>query len=577
VTRSVRGSIGCVAAILLAAAAASAQPVLQTPREEFELRQPKLEKEPPPELVLPPIPPPPRPAPEAAGERVRVEAFRFEGNTVFSDAELAQVVAPWTGREITSAELRAARDAVTRHYIDAGYVSSGAVLPDQQMQNGIVRIQVVEGRLARVDVDGARWHRPSYFESRLIAAAGTPVRVQDLERRLEVFQQDPTLTRIAARLEPSEQRGETELRLAVDEAFPLRLGIEWSNDVPPSLGNQAGQVNASLPGPLLVGDELSGDLRFAKGLIDTEGRYAVPLNHYDTQLEARVRWSDGKVVEYPFDNANATSDIFTAGFGLLQPVWRTEQDEVRLALLGEWRQSETDLDGVGIAFPGTGANSDGRSTLSVLRVGGEWVRRSRERVFALRQLVSVGVPMLGASHNPSGQPDWNFVSFLTQLRHAERFPRLLGVELVLRGDLQLSTEPLMPMEQIGVGGVDSVRGYRVNQLVRDQGAIGSVELRLPVYRDDERGHLIQLAPFFDAGYGWSAGPRELEGPSGAPDNKAAFGSDTLYGVGVGVRYRYRSWLGAELYWGDSLCNVNDPERHSLQDNGIYFRVGLNLP
>jgi hemolysin activation/secretion protein len=559
---------------------AFAQPVLQTPRERFELRQPKLGEEPPPELVLPPIPPPPGRAPEAAGERVRVEAFRFEGNTVFSDAELTAVVAPWTGREITSAELRAARDAVTRHYIDAGYVSSGAVLPDQQMQKGVVLVQVVEGRLARVDVEGARWHRPSYFESRLIAAAGTPVRVQDLERRLEVFQQDPSLTRIAARLEPSEQRGETALRLAVDEAFPLRLGLEWSNDVPPSLGDQAGRIDASLPGPLLLGDELSGDVRFAEGLVDTEGRYAVPLNHYDTELEARVRWSDGKVVEHPFEHEGFISDIFTAGVGVLQPVWRTEQDEVRVALLGEWRRSHTDIEevpGEGIAFPGTGANSNGLSTLSVLRLGGEWVRRSRERVFALRQLISVGVPVLGASHNPPGQPDWNFTSFLTQVRHAERFPHLLGLELVLRGDLQLATEPLMPMEQIGVGGVDSVRGYRVNQLVRDQAAVGSVELRLPVYRDDERGHLVQLAPFFDAGYGWSAGPRESEGQSGAPDNKAAFGSDTLYSVGVGVRYRYRSWLGAELYWGDSLCNVNNPVDDSLQDYGIYFRVGLNLP
>jgi hemolysin activation/secretion protein len=446
------------------------------------------------------------------------------------------------------------------------------VLPDQQMHDGVVLVQVVEGRLARVDVDGARWHRPSYFESRLLAAAGTPVRVQDLERRLEVFQQDPTLTRVAARLEPSEQRGETALRLAVDESFPLRLGLEWSNDVPPSLGDQSGRVDASLPGPLLVGDELSGDVRFAEGLVDAEGRYAVPLNRYDTQLEGRVRWSDGRIVEQPFDDADFTSDIFTAGVGLLQPLWRSQEDEVRAALIGEWRRSDTEQDDTGFPFPDTGANSSGRSTLSVLRLGGEWVRRARARVFAVRQLVSFGVPVLGASHNPSGQPDWNFVSFLTQLRHAERFPRLLGLELVVRGDLQLATEPLMPMEQIGVGGVDSVRGYRVNQLVRDDAAMGGVELRLPVFRDDERGHLVQLAPFFDAGHGWSASTRDKP-----QDSKTAFGPKTLLGVGIGVRYRYRSWLGAELYWGDSLSDVNDPVDDSLQDYGIYFRVGLNLP
>ena len=97
-TRPGRRAIACAAACLLglAAVSASAQPVLQTPREEFELRQPKLGEEPPPELVLPPIPPPPTRAPEGAGQRVLVNSFRFEGTTVFSDAELAAVVAPWT-------------------------------------------------------------------------------------------------------------------------------------------------------------------------------------------------------------------------------------------------------------------------------------------------------------------------------------------------------------------------------------------------------------------------------------------------------------------------------------------------
>lgn len=555
-----------LAAALLAAASASAQPVIQTPREEFELRQPRLGEEPPPELVLPPIPPPTPTAPPAPGELVYVRGFRFEGNTVFDDAELAAVTTPWSGREIASSELRAARDAVSRHYIDAGYVSSGAVLPDQELTDGVVLLRVVEGRLASVQVDGARWFRPSYFESRLQGAAGTPVRVQDLERRLEVFQQDDRLRRVSARLEPSEQRGESVLRLDVEEAFPLRLGLEWSNDVPPSLGEQAGRIDVELPGPLLVGDELSGDVRLSEGLVDAEGGYGVPINRFDTQLEARVRWSDGEVVEDPFDELDSKSEVFTAGVGVLQPLWRTESDEVRAALLGEWRRSQTDLSGDGFGFPGSGANDDGQTTLSVLRLGGEWVRRARTRVFAARQLVSFGVPVFGATNNRSGTPDWNFTAFLTQLRWAERFPRLLGVELVLRSDLQLATEPLVPMEQIGVGGISSVRGYRENQLVRDQAVTGSVEARVPVFRDDERGHIVQLAPFFDAGYGWSAADRDEK-----PDSKS------LLGIGIGLRYRYRSWIGAELYWGDSLSDVVQPPDTTLQDDGIYFRVGVDLP
>jgi hemolysin activation/secretion protein len=561
--------LAAASASALAATAASAQPVIQTPREEFELRQPRVGEEPAPELVLPPIPPPSPTGPPPAGARVFVRGFRFEGNTVFDDAQLAAVTAPWSGREIASSELRAARDAVTRHYIEAGYVSSGAVLPDQEMTDGVVLLRIVEGRLAAVQVDGARWFRPSYFQSRVQAAAGPPVRVQDLERRLEIFQQDDRLRRVSARLEPSEQRGESVLRLDVEEAFPLRLGLEWSNDVPPSLGEQAGRVDAALPGPLQVGDELSGDVRFAEGLVDAEGRYGVPLNRYDTEVEARVRYSDGEVVESPFEDDNVVSEVFTAGVGVLQPLWRTRTDEVRAALIGEWRRSQTDLFHEGISYPGSGANSSGQSTLAVLRIGGEWVHRARTRVFAVRQLVSTGLPILDASINPPGEPDRSFTSFLTQIRAAQRFERLYGVELLVRSDLQLATEPLMPMEQIGVGGVSSVRGYRENELVRDQAVTGSVEVRVPVFRDDERGHLVQLAPFFDAGYGWSASDRT--------NAKNDFPQKSLLGVGIGLRYRYRSWLAADLYWGDSLSDVRSPQDETLQDHGIYFKVGANFP
>ena len=61
-------------------------------------------------------------------------------------------------------------------------------------------------------------------------------------------------------------------------------------------------------------------------------------------------------------------------------------------------------------------------------------------------------------------------------------------------DRQLPT-----LEQFAVGGVDSVRGYQENQLVRDQGLTASLELRVPVLRKQERD-VLEAVPFFDVGY-----------------------------------------------------------------------------
>jgi hemolysin activation/secretion protein len=280
-----------------------------------------------------------------------------------------------------------------------------------------------------------------------------------------------------------------------------------------------------------------------------------------------LRWSDATVVEEPFDEADFETTALTAGIGVVQPVWRTPSTSVRLGLIGEWRRSESQVDGMGFGFPGTGADPEtGVTEISVLRTGGEWLHRTRSRVVVLRQLASVGLPVLGATENPSGIPDSQFASFLTQFRWAERFARLRDTELIFRTDLQLSTQPLVPLEQIAVGGMFSVRGYRENQIVRDQAAIGSLELRLLVWRSAERDHQVQLAPFCDVGRGWSSSNRDAKPPA-----------QTLVGPGVGIRYRFRRFLTAELYWAASPSSVPDPPETSLQDEGIHFRVQTSFP
>src|SRR5437773_1904967 len=85
------------------------------------------------------LPPPPAGQSESkkldSTARLFIRSFRFEGNTVFSNEELAKVTESFTNREVTSGELEDARRAVTLQYINHGYVNSGAVLPDQTPTN----------------------------------------------------------------------------------------------------------------------------------------------------------------------------------------------------------------------------------------------------------------------------------------------------------------------------------------------------------------------------------------------------------------------------------------------------------
>ena len=85
-----------------------------------------------PRLELPPVLPSPG-SREPSGVYVVLTGFRFRGNTVFGDDILSKVTLGWIGRPIDYEDLIDVADAVTRFYNNAGYVSSGAVIPDQSV------------------------------------------------------------------------------------------------------------------------------------------------------------------------------------------------------------------------------------------------------------------------------------------------------------------------------------------------------------------------------------------------------------------------------------------------------------
>ncbi|RQW77921.1 MAG: ShlB/FhaC/HecB family hemolysin secretion/activation protein, partial [Methylococcus sp.] len=152
------------------------------------------------------LPPPPigsaEPDRMPAEARLWVKSFRFEGNWVFSDAELAGVTRPFTGRELDAGELEEARRAVTLHYISRGYLSSGAVLPDQDPIDGVVVMKIVEGRLTEIHLEGNRWLSDRYLTGRLQRWSSPVLNLLELQDGLQQLRQNPNVDQINAELKP---------------------------------------------------------------------------------------------------------------------------------------------------------------------------------------------------------------------------------------------------------------------------------------------------------------------------------------------------------------------------------------
>jgi len=515
----------------------------------------------PPGGVLPALPPSETPDTEglAAGARVRINHIRIRGNTALAAEVLEQIARRYAGRELGLDEILALRDELTQAYVERGFATSGVVLPDQSLGEGVLELQAVEGRVSAIEVETDGRLRESYVRSRIEAALGPPVNVHDVESELRILQQDARIRALHAALVPTAQRGEAVLRVSVVEARPWHLRVRGNDYASPVIGTGRGELRAGWTNVTGFGDELWGEYMASSGLHDVRASWDAPLTHWDTRFGLHFRRTWSEVVEEPFDDLDIESRTETYGFGLEQPVYRTPETRAAAVVIGEWRRSRSFL--LGDQFSFVEGPENGRATLTALRAGGELDWRAPEAAVAARTLLSFGLPVLDATQNPPGVPDGNFIAWLLQLQWARRFPGWLDLQTIVRGDLQLADRALLGLEQLALGGHDTVRGYRENRIVRDNGVIGSFELRLPVplpfWR--EWRPRFELAPFVDAGHGWNT-------------NRPEPGADTLVSAGIGGRFGLLDAWSLEIYWGESLSSVTTPG-DDIQDDGIH--VGLS--
>ena len=521
--------------------------------------------------TLPIVPSPPAGEGKSPLGQIRVFASYIHviGNTVFTDEELAEVTAPYKNRVLTTEDLERLRLALTLLYVNRGYITSGAIIPDQDVTFGVITIQIIEGTLSRIDIEGHDWFRAGYLRDRVERGAQTPLRLEPLQERLQLLQQDPRIEQINAELRPGDTRGDSLLHVKVKEASPWKAWLDFNNYQTPVVGAERGLATIAHQNVTGNGDAFSftyGKSRGVNPIIDTS--YSLPLNRYDTTFIASYRRNDFLVIEdaFRFLDLNAEAEII--GFTLRQPIYRTVSDEFAIAITGERLYNKItsifdDIPGQPLEFI-PGSSNTGVNTVSALRFTQEYTHRTPSSVIAARSRFSLGIDVLGATINSGPVPDGQFFSWLGQVQAVKRMDEWGGLQILGRMDLQLANDRLFPLEQVPVGGRFSVRGYRENTLIRDNAFLASIETRYPVMRYASGEDLLQLAQFVDLGRSWN-----VKGTTPDPQ--------TLASVGLGVRWNIlpRDRARFELYWGVPLNHVPHPPGN-LQDHGIHLQLVIQV-
>jgi hemolysin activation/secretion protein len=507
------------------------------------------------------LPPLDRPdeAPAEGEPLLDVEGFIFDGNKVIPTEILDRVAEPYAHRRLSIAQLEELRQKLTHVYIDRGYVNSGVLLEDDFLQNGIVRFQVIEGRVQGLRTSGLGGLLPSYLRQRLVRE-GEVLNVNALQERFQLLLSDPLFSKVNARLEPGERPGLATLDVDVTRARPWELSVYANNHRPPSIGTRALGIAGTVRNLSGAGDTLfaSAETGLDDEVLFNRPQYDISWTApivYRTDLLLRYEYGSSSVIEEPLDSLNIDSRFESYEAGLSHALVDSPARRVSVGVNFNRRKNSTDL--LGIPFSFVAGEPTGTSTVRATRFQQDWIERWESQALAVRSTFSWGQTNTIASTDPAVAPQ----RFLVWLGQANFVRRVLqnGANVSMRGTVQATQDRVVPLEQFTLGGVFSVRGYIENQVVRDRGYNASIEFRYPIFQNPGQRYQVMAVPFFDYGRAGNQGEE----------------SQQLSSIGLGLTAEHKGFLG-ELFYGYQLDDIDAKKTGTLQNHGIHLQVRYAL-
>ena len=470
--------------------------------------------------------------------------IEFEGNTIYSDEELNKLVAEKVGSFVGLDELKNIMHTVSNRYEEAGYVTSFAYLPAQRIQGGVLKLKIVESKVANIDIEGNKWTRTGFLKNNIFKANGVkegkPFNTNNLKKALGELNE---LSYLKGRiiLEKAEDAESANIKLEVKDRVPLMFNAGWDNLGRDLIGKQRAVITSGYENITGYGDRLYVTNVLAARTYGLNTSYFLPLGPYGTEARVGYGYSDVEVgKEYRINGINGRAHDFNVG--LIQPILETKTFKLT---------SDVTFDMLTAATFVNQKQTRLRYNTRAIRTGLNAIKDDSYGRWISRMEVSNG---FGASNE--GSP---FVKFNPSLVRVQMLPyKTTGI---IRVAGQLSPNKLQPVEQIQVGGMNSVRGYEEALNFGDKGYFFTAELRktipkLPDFKYLKLKDRVALAAFYDQGMT-------------AEKNVGIGYKHFLQSVGFGFRYNINRYLNANFDFGIPLGRDRTGDQKGMR---FHFKI-----
>jgi hemolysin activation/secretion protein len=481
------------------------------------------------------------PETEVSTRTVLIEKFDVSPSAILTPEQITEITDRYLYRELNINQLMGIVNEINKLYATEARVIARAVLPKQKVTDGVVKIQLIEARLGKLQVEGNVHTHDSFIKDRVLLQPGDLITLNVLTDNLITFNRWNDMS-LKASLVPGQGYGTTDVLLIANEGEQYILNVFADNAGSWSVGEDRIGISTQVSSLLGYRDRLFFSGTFSEGSENVSISYDIPVHRSGTRLGLSSNVGDIEIIEGPLKVLNITGDSTNTSLTLVQPIDANSDYDWDVSLAYLHKTSDSFFDGVKLVST-TADDLVLGTNLRFFDQDGTWLTSHSGNI--------------GRSDSVKGRDYYIYSGSLIRLQYFEN-----GSSLIFRNSLQLSdTDDLPSFNQIAIGGTATVRGYSEGLLSGDMGYTLSTEYAYPLGLTDEVWvQRSNLFVFLDHG---AAFPFRGDGAS---STKA---EDYLTSVGVGLDFDVIDSLLFKL-------SVGFPLKHKTQYNQDSYRISAIL-
>jgi hemolysin activation/secretion protein len=463
--------------------------------------------------------------------------------------ELRKQLRSYLGKPVTVETLRIIKRTITDYYIANHRPFVIVKVPAHEVTSGVLQLIVTESRLGKLTVEGNTWTSSERIKKYCQIEHGQPIDESRLIQNVSFINRNP-FRRVDLVFVPGETEGTTDVIIATKDRRSARVYTGTDNTGVEPIGANRWYAGFNWGNAFNLDHILSYQYtasynihRFQAHIVE----YTAPLswgqllNVYGGYSEVHPR------VQAPFKRNDGWSMQTSARYVAPLKIYPYLEHEITGG--GDFKRSNNTFEFTE-QFPRIGNNVN--LTQLVLGYSGNYERNALRLDFTGNLYWSPGKWIADqtnadyASLRPGAVNHWLY--FRGSFVYLQRLPNFFSLSLLAAG--QVSTQPLLPSEQFGLGGYDTVRGYEQREVNKDDSILLSAEARSPglplakwIKPTCKIPDGLQFVIFLD--YGWGINIDKIPGTDK---------TDYLIGAGPGIRYTLEPYLTLRLDWGIRLHN-----------------------